>query len=40
MLLTVVNVLQLEETVEYTNYLSELTYLTSDKKRMEYISKL
>lgn len=35
-----VNVLQLEETVEYTNYQSELTYLTSDKKRMEYISKL
>jgi superfamily II DNA or RNA helicase len=35
-----VNVMQLEETVEYSNYQSELTYLTSDKKRMEYISKL
>jgi len=35
-----VNVMQLEETVEYNNYQSELTYLTSDKKRMEYISKL
>jgi len=35
-----VNVIQLEETVEYNNYQSELTYLTSDKKRMEYISKL
>ena len=35
-----VNVVQLEETVEYSNYQSELTYLTSDKKRMEYISSL
>ena len=35
-----VNIVQLEETVEYNNYQSELTYLTSDKKRMEYVSSL
>ena len=35
-----VNVVQLEETIEYSNYQSELSYLTGDKRRMEYISKL
>lgn len=35
-----VNIVQLEETVEYNNYQSELTYLTSDKTRMKYISEL
>jgi len=35
-----VNIVQLDDTVEYNNYQSELTYLTSDKKRIEYISKL
>lgn len=35
-----VNVVQIEDNVEYNNYQSELTYLTSDKKRMEYVSKL
>ena len=35
-----VNVVQMEESVEYSNYQSELTYLTSDKDRMKYISGL
>ena len=35
-----VNVVQMEESVEYSNYQSELTYLTSDKDRMKYVSGL
>ena len=35
-----VNVVQLKETAEYNNYQSELSYLTTDQKRMEYISGL
>ena len=35
-----VNIVQLKETAVYTNYQSELSYLTTDKKRMEYISGL
>lgn len=35
-----VNVVQLKETAEYNNYQSELTYLTTDKARMDYISGL
>jgi superfamily II DNA or RNA helicase len=35
-----VNVVQMEETAEYSNYQSELTFLTSDKDRMKYISGL
>lgn len=35
-----VNVVQMEESVEYSNYQQELTYLTSDKERMKYISGL
>ncbi len=35
-----VNVVQMEESVEYSNYQSELTYLTSDETRMKYISGL
>jgi superfamily II DNA or RNA helicase len=35
-----VNVVQLRETAEYNNYQSELTFLTTDKRRMEYISGL
>ena len=34
-----VNVVQMEESVEYPNY-SERTYTTSDKDRMKYISGL
>ena len=35
-----VNVVQMKEFVEYNNYQSELTYLTTDKARMEYVSGL
>tara|TARA_B100000900_G_scaffold34967_1_gene26334 strand:+ start:2642 stop:4090 length:1449 start_codon:yes stop_codon:yes gene_type:complete len=35
-----VNVVQMKEHAEYSNYQSELTYLTTDKYRMDYISKL
>ena len=35
-----VNVVQMEESVEYSNYQSELTYLTSDRERMKYVSGL
>ena len=35
-----VNVVQMEESVEYSNYQSELTYLTSDVDRMKYVSGL
>ena len=35
-----VNVVQMKEHAEYSNYQSELTYLTTDKHRMDYISKL
>ena len=35
-----VNVVQMEESVEYSNYQSELTFLTSDMDRMKYISGL
>lgn len=35
-----VNVVQLVETTEYNNYQSELTFLTTNTKRMEYISSL
>lgn len=33
-----VNILQLKEFTEYNNYQSELSYLTTDKNRMEYIA--
>ena len=33
-----VNVVQLKETAVYNNYQSELTYLTTDKERMKYLS--
>jgi superfamily II DNA or RNA helicase len=33
-----VNVVQLKETAVYNNYQSELTYLTTDKERMRYLS--
>ena len=35
-----VNVVQMKEHAEYSNYQSELTYLTTDKYRMDYISEL
>jgi superfamily II DNA or RNA helicase len=35
-----VNVVQMKEVAEYDNYQSELTYLTTNKDRMEYISDL
>ena len=33
-----VNVLQLQDSVSYGNYQSELTYLTTDKNRLDYLS--
>jgi superfamily II DNA or RNA helicase len=35
-----VNVVQMKEHVEYSNYQSELSYLTTDAKRIEYISSV
>lgn len=35
-----VNILQLQDTVSYNNYQSELTYLTTDKNRLDYVSEL
>jgi len=35
-----VNVVQMKEFAEYNNYQSELSYLTTDKARMEYVSGL
>jgi superfamily II DNA or RNA helicase len=35
-----VNIMQLKETAEYSNYQSELAYLTTNPQRMEYISNL
>ena len=35
-----VNILQLQDNVTYGNYQSELTYLTTDKKRLDYISEI
>ena len=35
-----VNVLQLQDDVNYGNYQSELTYLTTDKNRLDYMSEL
>lgn len=35
-----VNIVQLKETAEYNNYQSELSYLTTNKQRMDYISSL
>jgi superfamily II DNA or RNA helicase len=35
-----VNIVQLKETAIYTNYQSELSYLTTDDKRIDYISGL
>lgn len=35
-----VNVVQLKESAEYNDYQSELTYLTTNKARIEYLSKL
>ena len=35
-----VNILQLQDTVSYGNYQSELTYLTTDKNRLDYVSEL
>lgn len=35
-----VNVLQLEDYAEYSNYQQELSYLTTNTKRLDYISKL
>jgi superfamily II DNA or RNA helicase len=35
-----VNIVQLQDSVTYGNYQSELTYLTTDKKRLDYISGL
>ena len=35
-----VNIVQLKEISEYTNYQAELSYLTTDKTRMEYIAEL
>jgi len=32
-----VNILQLQDTVSYGNYQSELTYLTTDKNRLDYL---
>jgi superfamily II DNA or RNA helicase len=35
-----VNILQLQDSVSYGNYQSELTYLTTDKNRLDYVSEL
>jgi superfamily II DNA or RNA helicase len=35
-----VNILQLQDNVTYNNYQSELTYLTTDKKRLDYLAGL
>ena len=35
-----VNVLQLQDTAEYSNYQEELTYLTTDKQRLDYMAGL
>ena len=35
-----VNVLQLQDTAEYNNYQEELTYLTTDKQRLDYMAGL
>ena len=35
-----VNILQLQDNVSYGNYQSELTYLTTDKNRLDYMSEL
>jgi superfamily II DNA or RNA helicase len=35
-----VNVVQMKEHTEYSNYQSELSYLTTDKTRMEYIAEM
>lgn len=35
-----VNVLQLQDTVKYGDYQSELTYLTTNKERLDYMSEL
>jgi len=35
-----VNVLQLQETAEYSNYQQELTYLFTDKQRLDYMASL
>ena len=35
-----VNILQLQDTVSYGNYQSELTYLTTDRNRLDYVSEL
>ena len=35
-----VNILQLQDPVSYGNYQSELTYLTTDKNRLDYMSEL
>jgi superfamily II DNA or RNA helicase len=35
-----VNILQLQDTAEYSNYQEELTYLTTDKQRLDYMAGL
>jgi len=35
-----VNVLQMQDTAEYSNYQEELKYLTTDKQRLDYMAKL
>lgn len=35
-----VNVLQLQETAEYSNYQQELTYLVTDRQRLDYMAQL
>jgi len=35
-----VNVMQLQETAEYSNYQQELTYLVTDKQRLDYMAKM
>lgn len=35
-----VNILQLQDTVEYGNYQEELSYLTTDSKRLDYMARL
>ena len=35
-----VNILQLQDTAEYNNYQEELTYLTTDKQRLDYMASL
>ncbi len=35
-----VNVLQLQDTIQYNNYASELSYLTTNETRMDYITEL